>query len=126
VSILEKKENLNWKKLNTIFMTVAFIATAALIVFLLLSKEENSLRSLKEINPDWKPAGDRLKTRWGVNLDPNKVWQEYPRPQLERKDWINLNGLWKYAVKKIIIYILIVMMDIFWFLLLWNHLYQVL
>ena len=100
VSILEKKENLNWKKLNTIFMTVAFIATAALIVFLLLSKEENSLRSLKEINPDWKPAGDRLKTRWGVNLDPNKVWQEYPRPQLERKDWINLNGLWKYAVKK--------------------------
>ena len=36
VSILEKKENLNWKKLNTIFMTVAFIATAALIVFLLL------------------------------------------------------------------------------------------
>ena len=100
VSILEKKENLNWKKLNTIFMIVAFIATAALIVFLLLSKEENSLRSLKEINPDWKPAGDRLKTRWGVNLDPNKVWQEYPRPQLERKDWINLNGLWKYAVKK--------------------------
>ena len=26
------------------------------------------------------------------------AWQEYPRPQLERADWTNLNGLWDYAV----------------------------
>ena len=26
------------------------------------------------------------------------MWQSYPRPQLQRAEWINLNGLWKYAV----------------------------
>jgi hypothetical protein len=24
---------------------------------------------------------------------------EYPRPQLKRKEWLNLNGLWAYAIK---------------------------
>ena len=27
-----------------------------------------------------------------------KVLPEYPRPQLVRKDWLNLNGLWSYSV----------------------------
>ena len=35
-----------------------------------------------------------IKTKWGKNLDKNNIWQEYPRPQLERKDWLNLNGYW--------------------------------
>lgn len=46
----------------------------------------------------WKPAGDNLKTTWGENLDPDKVWQEYPRPIMERLEWQNLNGLWNYAI----------------------------
>ena len=47
---------------------------------------------------DWKPADNPIMTKWGENLDPENVWQEYPRPQLVRKDWINLNGLWDYAI----------------------------
>ena len=43
-------------------------------------------------NIHWIPKGDKIKTKWGINLDINNVWQEYPRPQLERKEWINLNG----------------------------------
>ena len=31
-------------------------------------------------------------------MTPENVWQSYPRPQLQRAEWINLNGLWKYAV----------------------------
>ena len=31
-------------------------------------------------------------------MDPQKVWPEYPRPQLVRKEWTNLNGLWEYAI----------------------------
>ena len=46
----------------------------------------------------WCPAGNKIKTKWGKNLDPNKVWQEYPRPQLERKQWLNLNGIWSYSI----------------------------
>ena len=47
---------------------------------------------------EWCPAGNKIKTKWGKNLDPNKVWQEYPRPQLERKQWLNLNGIWSYSI----------------------------
>lgn len=46
----------------------------------------------------WKPAGDKIKTSWGEQLDPKNVLPEYPRPIMERNDWKNLNGLWKYAI----------------------------
>ena len=37
-------------------------------------------------------------TEWGRALKPDAVWTEYPRPQLERGNWTNLNGLWSYAI----------------------------
>ena len=46
----------------------------------------------------WQPAGDKIKTSWAEKIDPAKVWQEYPRPIMERADWQNLNGLWEYAI----------------------------
>ncbi len=39
-----------------------------------------------------------MMTEWGRSVKPETAWQEYPRPQLERADWTNLNGLWDYAV----------------------------
>ena len=48
--------------------------------------------------PEWTPVGDRIMTFWGENLDPENVLPEYPRPQLVRDRWINLNGLWEYAI----------------------------
>ncbi len=46
----------------------------------------------------WKPADAPLLTRWAKQVTPERVHQEYPRPQLVREDWLNLNGLWDYAV----------------------------
>ena len=46
----------------------------------------------------WQPAGDKLKTIWADKVDPNNVLPEYPRPLLERSAWMNLNGLWDYAI----------------------------
>ena len=46
----------------------------------------------------WKPAGDQIKTKWAEGIDVNSVLPEYPRPQMERKQWQNLNGLWDYAI----------------------------
>lgn len=48
--------------------------------------------------PQWKPAGDKIKTPWAEKIDVNNVLPEYPRPIMERSDWSNLNGLWNYAV----------------------------
>ena len=39
-----------------------------------------------------------MKTIWGETLDPNAVLQEYPRPQMVRGSYRNLNGLWDYAI----------------------------
>ena len=46
----------------------------------------------------WQPAGDKMKTAWAEKIDPNKVLPEYPRPLMERTDWLNLNGLWDYSI----------------------------
>jgi beta-galactosidase/beta-glucuronidase len=46
----------------------------------------------------WRPAGDNLKTEWTQQVRPDSVLPEYPRPELERVQWQNLNGLWDYAV----------------------------
>ena len=39
-----------------------------------------------------------IMTEWGERLTPETAWRGYPRPQLVRKDWTNLNGLWQYAI----------------------------
>ena len=41
-----------------------------------------------------------LYTRWGRDLDPQNVLQEYPRPLLKRGSYINLNGYWDYTFTK--------------------------
>ena len=40
----------------------------------------------------------RIMTSWGENLDKENVWNVYPRPIMERSEWMNLNGEWNYAV----------------------------
>jgi hypothetical protein len=51
------------------------------------------------------PAGDGvytsdLMTRWGREVTPDNAWRSYPRPQMKRNRWLNLNGLWDYAIAK--------------------------
>lgn len=50
-------------------------------------------------NTKWKPAHGNLLTRWSGSIDPCNVLPEYPRPQMKRNDWANLNGLWDYVIK---------------------------
>ncbi len=40
-----------------------------------------------------------LMTRWAAEVTADKVHAEYPRPQMVREDWMNLNGLWEYAIR---------------------------
>ncbi|MCC2031404.1 glycoside hydrolase family 2 protein [Microbacterium allomyrinae] len=39
-----------------------------------------------------------LLTRWAAELDVDAPLPDYPRPQLVRGDWANLNGRWDYAI----------------------------
>lgn len=48
----------------------------------------------------WKIAGDKISTSWSEQIDGSKVpLPEYPRPQMTRDTWLNLNGLWDYAIQ---------------------------
>ncbi len=49
---------------------------------------------------DWQPAKGPLATRWAKDVAPDKVLPEYPRPQMVRLDWANLNGVWQLAFAK--------------------------
>ena len=46
----------------------------------------------------WSPVGNNIKTEWAAKVDPSNPLPEYPRPQMVRNDWVNLNGLWNYAI----------------------------
>ncbi|MBL4935528.1 glycoside hydrolase family 2 [Clostridium sp. YIM B02515] len=50
-------------------------------------------------NSKWKPAQGNILTRWAGEIDPCNVLPEYPRPQMKRNNWMNLNGLWDYVIK---------------------------
>jgi beta-galactosidase/beta-glucuronidase len=47
---------------------------------------------------DWKPADNPLTTPWTAKVSPTNALPEYPRPQMTRARWTNLNGLWEYAI----------------------------
>jgi hypothetical protein len=47
----------------------------------------------------WKPKQAPIMTRWAKDVDPAKTLPEYPRPQMTREAWQNLNGLWDYAIR---------------------------
>lgn len=46
----------------------------------------------------WQPVGNKIKSRWVKDINPANPLPEYPRPQLVREGWQNLNGPWEYAI----------------------------
>ncbi len=52
----------------------------------------------REDSSGWVIQQSPLMTRWAQDAIPGKAWDEYPRPQMERRNWTNLNGLWDYAI----------------------------
>ncbi len=45
----------------------------------------------------WRMQVAPLMTDWAARIDPKNVLPEYPRPQMTRIDWLNLNGIWQYC-----------------------------
>lgn len=42
-----------------------------------------------------EPVKGPLETRWAAQVSQSQPWPEYPRPQMVRDRWLNLNGPWQ-------------------------------
>lgn len=47
---------------------------------------------------DWRIQSVPIQTRWAKLVSPVNALKEYPRPQMVRPGWTNLNGLWDYSI----------------------------
>ncbi|MBV9989484.1 MAG: beta-galactosidase, partial [Chitinophagaceae bacterium] len=47
---------------------------------------------------DWKMVPGRISSSWAETVTAANPLPAYPRPQMVRNDWTNLNGLWLYAI----------------------------
>ena len=73
-----------------IFLASALTLLLIAIPLALLWRKEPS-RRLRQLRP--------MLTVWGEKLDRERPLPEYPRPQLRREGWCNLNGRWQYAIR---------------------------
>jgi len=48
---------------------------------------------------EWSPVPGHIMTPFAKDVRPDNALPEYPRPQMVRDRWQNLNGLWQYAVE---------------------------
>jgi len=71
------------------------------IIYLLAWYAVASL-NIANAQTSWKPVKGTLTTPWTNKVNPYKALPEYPRPQMVREGWQNLNGLWNYAISPIL------------------------
>ena len=68
------------KKLASLFLLLVFIQFTA------------------AAQQSWQIVPGKIATPWAEKVNPSNPLPEYPRPQMVRADWTNLNGLWQYAI----------------------------
>ncbi len=78
----------------------AVLAAAGAAAALAVIPDQKSAVEAQGYEPsvDWRMKKAHLMTRWSNEVTPERVWPEYPRPQLVRERWLNLNGLWNYKI----------------------------
>ena len=77
------------KRMNAAMVAIALLC--ALHVNIYAQTPTNSTSS-------WQMQPVNIQTRWAKEVNPQNVLPEYPRPQMVRNEWQNLNGLWQYAI----------------------------
>lgn len=49
------------------------------------------------VSAAWQPKTPPLSTPWTSQVSPSNALPEYPRPQMVRSEWQNLNGEWQFS-----------------------------
>jgi hypothetical protein len=70
------------------------VATAVFSAFLMAASASPSAAAAAEAG--WEMGEAPLSTPWTGQVSPDNALPEYPRPQLTRTKWENLNGVWLF------------------------------
>lgn len=73
-------------------MSTRRIAAAAFALFMAMTPTGPPAHA----DAAWEAKPAKLSTRWTSLVGPDNALPEYPRPQMVRADWLNLNGVWDY------------------------------
>ncbi|MCF0062393.1 beta-galactosidase [Dyadobacter chenwenxiniae] len=57
-----------------------------------------SVDSVAQKPSEWKYVEGKIVTPWTEKVNVANVHPEYPRPQMVRQNWLNMNGLWNYSI----------------------------
>jgi hypothetical protein len=76
-------------------MRVSLGAITSFLAFATFAASDSAILSRQSNDTDYKVGYTPLKTEWTDTVGTNP-WPEYPRPRLQRSDWKNLNGVWRY------------------------------
>jgi hypothetical protein len=80
------------------FHTIHTVATTTAVGSLLLAGLGWPTMSASSVAaPTWEPKETPISTPWTDEVGPDNALPEYPRPQLTRPRWVNLNGVWQFA-----------------------------
>ncbi|MFX1707392.1 glycoside hydrolase family 2 TIM barrel-domain containing protein [Chitinophaga sp. CC14] len=75
--------------MRKIFISIGFLALISFNCYAQYKKNDR-------VNYQMSPL--HMQSRWAAKVSPDNALKEYPRPQLQRKNWENLNGLWEYSI----------------------------
>ena len=79
--------------------SVSLLAVPAFVGFLATgAPAQTAMRADVPAQSNWKMAPVSLSTKWAKQVSPANALPEYPRPQMTRSNWKNLNGLWNYGL----------------------------
>ncbi len=73
------------------------LAAAAVVVAPLVSIVGPVAGTSAATDSGWSPKTPPLTTPWTDDVSPSNALPEYPRPQMTRDRWQNLNGVWEFA-----------------------------
>lgn len=76
---------------------VAGLTALATASVLAVAAQASAVSAPPPDDEGWPVTDARLPTPWTSEVTPDNALPEYPRPQLVRDRWLNLNGLWQFS-----------------------------